>query len=480
MPISSLPSDYGIGSFGKNAFEFVDFLCNASQTYWQILPLGQTSYGDSPYQSTSIFAGNPYFVDLELLKEEGLLTESELLEAKHDTKRVDYEWLFNNRYKTLRKAFNRFKEDEDYQLFIKENDWVYAYALFMALKVKNEYCCWNSWNSEEKDFHNVFNKMDKYPDIKYWIFIQYEFFKQWKCLKKYANDKGILIIGDMPIYCAYDSVEVWQQKEDFLLDENYNPTVVAGCPPDAFSDEGQLWGNPIYNYPKMKEDNFIWWVERIEFNLNIYDILRVDHFRGFESYYVIPYGDINAINGHWEKGYGYDIFDCVKKQLPNAPIIAEDLGLITKEVVDLIEHCGFPRMKVLQFAFDELNNEYLPRMYPNDNCIVYTGTHDSDCTYSWIKQCSKQRKYFFNKEVIRKKGDNRVVSLIKMALNSIANYAIIPLQDYMGLSNEEARMNMPSTSIGNWQWRVSKEQLNKSLCSKIRKITIECQRGRTN
>ena len=477
MPISSLPNKYGIGSFGKEAFDFVDFLKDSKQSYWQILPLGQTSYGDSPYQSPSINAGNPYFVDLDILYEEGLLTRKELKEAIHKTKKVDYGWLFENRYLTLRKAFSRFTKNNEYKRFIKKNPWVNDYALFMSLKVKNNYVSWNLWSKNEQDYKRIKKEENEYQEeVDFWSFIQFEFFRQWNNLKKYANKNHIEIIGDMPIYVAYDSVDVWKDKKNYLLDKNYNPTVVAGCPPDGFSPDGQLWGNPIYNYKRMQKDNFSWWVDRMKFNLTIYDIVRIDHFRGFAGYYTVPFKDKTARNGKWKKGMGKEIFTAINNAIPNARVIAEDLGFIDQPVVDLIKYCGYPRMKMLQFAFYDDGAEFLPRMYENDNCIVYSATHDSDCSKTWLKEQDNKTVKSFRRETSSFKGDSGVVKLIKLAMTSIANYAIIPLQDYLELTNEEGRMNTPSTSVGNWQWRVNSRAINKHLSKKIKNITEACKR----
>ena len=478
MPISSLPNKYGIGSFGKEAFDFVDFLKDSKQSYWQILPLGQTSYGDSPYQSPSINAGNPYFVDLDILYEEGLLTRKELKEAIHKTKKVDYGWLFENRYLTLRKAFSRFTKNNEYKRFIKKNPWVIDYGLFISLKEKNRNVSWNKWPSNEKKYSSAIKQKNIYKDeIDFWSFIQFEFFKQWSNLKKYANDNQIEIIGDMPIYVAYDSVDVWKDKKNYLLDKNNNPTVVAGCPPDYFSEDGQLWGNPIYNYNHMKQNGYEWWIERLKFNLNLYDIVRIDHFRGFAGYYTVPYGDKTARNGKWKKGKGKEIFTEIKNKVKDVKVIAEDLGYIDKPVEDLIDFCGFPGMKVLQFAFTDDGDKYLPRNFVNSNCVVYTGTHDSDCSLSWIKRMSKTTKKKFINETKMFINKSDVERFIKLAMNSIADYAIIPLQDYIELSNREGRVNIPSTSTGNWQWILDDKAINNKLIRKIKTITESSGRG---
>lgn len=383
LPISSLPSNYGIGGFGKSAYKFIDFLKETNQTCWQILPLNPTSYGDSPYQSPSSLAGNPYFIDLDLLYQDKLLTKDELKENINKSKNVDYGWLFNTRFNVLRKAFNRFVKNDDYYEFLKRSDyWLNDYAKFMALKEKNNYKDWLNWD--------VLDVNEE--DLEFWYFIQYLFDKQWNDVLKYAHNNGITIIGDMPIYVALDSVDVWMNKSDFLLDKDNYPTLVAGCPPDGFSPDGQLWGNPIYNWEKMKQDNFSWWIKRIKRHLELYDIIRIDHFRGFAGYYAIPYGDATARYGAWHSAPGKELFKTVNETFNDAKIIAEDLGFITPDVRELLEFTGYPGMKILQFAFYDEDAEFLPRMYKTSNCVVYTGSHDADCTYTWIKNIEGDAK----------------------------------------------------------------------------------------
>jgi len=392
LHITSLPSPYGIGAFGKEAYEFVDFLKEAGQSYWQILPLGMTSFGDSPYQSFSAYAGNPYFIDLNILIEAGCLKEDELIDIDFgdDEDEVDYEKVFLNRMPILRSAYRRaIKEKRDEIVAFKEEniDWIDDYSLYMTAKTDHDLKSWQEWDEDIKlrkpeaikYYRNNFE-----DEINFWVYLQYEFFKQWNSLKKYANDNGIEIIGDIPIYVAEDSADVWANSNLFLLDEELRPTKVAGCPPDAFSETGQLWGNPIYDWDAMEESEFDWWIKRIEANYRLYDIIRIDHFRGFESYWQVPYGDKTAIDGEWIKGPGMKLFNAIKNKLGDISVIAEDLGFLTDEVLKFREESGFPGMKVLQFAFDTREeSDYLPHNY-DKNCVVYTGTHDNDTADGWF------------------------------------------------------------------------------------------------
>ena len=473
MPISSLPSIYGIGNFGKKAYEFADFLKETGQSYWQVLPLNPTSYGDSPYQSPATLAGNPYFIDPESLYKEKLITKEELKGAINKSKRIDYGWLFNTRYDLLRKAYARFKKNEDYEKFVLDNKhWLDDYALFMSLKAKNNYCAWINWDEKYRNIELARKCMDEFSEeMSFWCFVQYEFNKQYTALHEYVNSLGIKIIGDMPIYVAHDSMDVWCNPSDFLLDEDYNPVIVAGCPPDGFSPLGQLWGNPIYNWEKMKKDGFGWWNNRIRENFKLYDVLRIDHFRGFAGYYSIPFGNENAINGKWFKAPGLELFENIKKNFPDSLIIAEDLGFITDDVRELLKATGFPGMKILQFAFYDENSEFLPRMFESSNSIVYTGSHDSDCTKTWYKELNENTKMRFKKEVKRVKKESATMSLIKMALSSKAALAIIPIQDYLELENKDGRINTPAVAVGNWTWRISPKFKTKKLIDKIYQVS---------
>ena len=478
MPVFSLPSRYGIGGFGKSAYDFVDFLEATGQTCWQVLPLNPTSYGDSPYQSPASAAGNPYFIDLQMLVSQRLLTKQELASQRIASKRVDYGHLFNTRYDVLRLAYSRFEPSEAYEKFVKENEkWLTDYALFMALKVEYNFCCWTEWQPEHRDRKQAENCREKYEEeMNFWRWCQFEFFSQWKKLSEYAHKKGIQIIGDMPIYVAHDSVDVWAAPEQFLLDENFYPTVVAGCPPDGFSVDGQLWGNPIYNWELMEKEGFRWWLDRIGAVFHLYDILRIDHFRGFAGYYNIPYGEATAVNGKWDSAPGCALFRAVSKAFPKAKIIAEDLGFITEDVRELLQETGFPGMKMLHFAFYDEDSENLPRMYESDNCVVYSASHDSDCSYTWCKNISGDARRRFNRDCTRHPGQHRVYDLIEFAFESRANLAMVPLQDYLLLSNEKGRMNEPATAEGNWAWRVSTRYNTEKLRKQILELTERTNR----
>ena len=476
LHISSLPSDYGIGTMGKEAYKFVDFLKSAKQTLWQILPVGPTSYGDSPYQSFSTNAGNPYFIDLDTLCEEGLLKKTDYSKIKWgtDTKRTDYEAIYNNRFKVLRKAFDNFKTGDltEFNDFLQKNErWISNYALFMSIKDAMEGKSWLEWDDglRKRDSHSLWEfKSTHEDDVMFWEFLQFKFFEQWDKLKEYANENGISIIGDIPIYVALDSAEVWVYPDLFELDEDLMPTAVAGCPPDAFSPTGQLWGNPLYNWEKHKEFGYNWWIDRIKSATTLYDIVRIDHFRGFEGYYSIPYGHETAENGKWLKGPGLDLFNAVKNELGDLPIIAEDLGFLTEDVHKLLKNSGFPGMKVLEFAFDPREeSNYLPHTY-TQNSVVYVGTHDNNTVNGWIKELDKDTLAFCKKYL--NADDDLVWKLIKTAMASVSETAIIQMQDYLELG-EEARMNIPSISGGNWQWRMNKKALTKKLAEKIADIT---------
>ena len=479
MPVSSLPSPYGIGSFGKSAYDFIDMLAECSQKCWQVLPLNPTSYGDSPYQSPASAAGNPYFIDLDLLAEDGLLTDKELKGERVSTKKVDYGRLFNTRYNILRLAHSRFKPDAAYRSFCRKNeDWLADYSLFMALKVKNSWKAWVEWNEDEKISRLARKNALLYAEeMTFWNWVQFEFFKQWINIRKYAGEKGITVIGDIPIYVAHDSVDVWAAPAEFLLDDDYMPITVAGCPPDAYAEDGQLWGNPIYDWRKMEREHFTWWIARVRAAFGLYDILRIDHFRGFASYFSIPFGDKNARRGEWLEAPGKELFDAIKKAVPSSKIIAEDLGFITDDVRELLEYTGFPGMKVIPFALYDQDNEYLPRMYPSDNCVVYSASHDSDCTASWCKTLKGKAKKIFNAECPSADGQSRTEAVIELAMRSRANLCVITMQDYLELTNAKGRMNTPSIATGNWQWRLDERALTEELKSKIKNLTEKCERA---
>ena len=483
LAVSSIPSKYGIGSFSKEAYEFVDFLEKAGQKLWQILPLGPTGYGDSPYQSFSTFAGNPYYIDLEALIEEGLLTEKEC--DKYDfgdnDEYVDYEKIYLSRFKALRKAYknSNIAARPEFQAFIKENAyWLDDYALYMAVKIYNKNIGWNEWDEDIKLRKPA--AMKKYKEqlaeeIEFYQFQQFCFTKQWFSLKQYANEKGIEIIGDIPIYVAFDSADAWANPELFQFDEECTPIAVAGCPPDAFSITGQLWGNPLYKWEYHKKTNYAWWMKRIAYCYKLYDIVRIDHFRGFDEYYSIPYGNPTAEIGKWMPGPGYALFKTMKETLGEKPVIAEDLGFLTDTVVELVKKTGYPGMKILQFAFDSReDSDYLPTNY-TPNCVVYTGTHDNDTTMGWYRVLNKADKAFARKYVGIKGTRGIYWKFIRSAMNSVADTAVIPMQDYLGLGSE-ARMNIPSTLGINWKWRMKADACTDRLAKKIKKLSKECDR----
>ena len=480
MGISSIPSKYGIGCFSKEAYDFVDQLKKAGQQYWQILPLGPTGYGDSPYQSVSTFAGNPYFIDLETLIDKKLLTkeECENCDWGGSESYVDYEKMYLSRYKLLRKAYERadLKNDPDYAVFLKkEKDWLLDYSLFMAIKNAQNGKCWIDWPEELKDRHSKAVKeaeKELAEEVGFYSFQQYCFTTQWNKLKEYANEKGIQIIGDVPIYVALDSSDAWANPEMLQFDEDYNPKAVAGCPPDAFSAIGQLWGNPLYDWKKLKKDNYGWWVQRMSHSLKLYDVVRIDHFRGFDEYYAIPYGDETAENGEWEKGPGMELFRALHKEIKELRVIAEDLGFLTESVLEMLKESGFPGMKVLQFAFDgSEDSSYLPYKY-DSNCVVYTGTHDNETTKGWLENLQGHDLKFVREYIncYEQPVNDCVWALIRMALSSVAELAIIPIQDYLCLGNE-TRMNAPSTLGDNWKWRLTKNQISETTLYHMREVT---------
>lgn len=474
MPIFSLPSKYGIGTFGKAAYQFIDFLKKSGQTYWQILPTGVTGFGDSPYQSVSAFAGNPYFIDLDLLIDDGYIKKADIeaLEWGEDYSKVDYEAMFNSKYKILRIAYESFKikQPKDYNSFLADNEyWIECYALYSAIKAYHGGASFDTWEKgylkRDKEYIEK-AETELSEDISFHKFVQYLFFTQWQALKDYANENGVYIIGDIPIYVAYDSADVWGAPEQFQLDSDYTPKAVAGCPPDAFSSDGQLWGNPLYDWDYMKKDGFSWWIKRIEHCAKLYDVVRIDHFRAFSAYYSIPYGDENAVRGVWKKCCGKELFDTLKKKLGSLNIIAEDLGTIDDDVRKLLNYVGFPGMKVLQFAFDtESESCYLPHNI-GKNCVVYTGTHDNDTAIGYMKSASAKEIKFI-KDYLRI-GENESFNwaLIKSAMATAADTVILQMQDFLGLDNS-ARINTPATNENNWQWRIGEGCTNNWLAQII-------------
>lgn len=480
LPIASLPSPYGIGGFSKEAYEFIDLLEETGQKLWQILPLGPTSYGDSPYQSFSTFAGNPYFIDLDTLAEKGWLTKEacEASDYGDNESYIDYGRIYNSRFVLLKQAFlnSDILSDEKFTEFCKDNQhWLPDYALYMALKNQNDGKSWIEWEEEirlRKPEAVECYKRELEEECNFYEFLQYEFHEQWTKVKEYAHKKGIQIVGDVPIYVAFDSADTWANPELFQLDEKNLPLGVAGCPPDAFSATGQLWGNPLYNWAYHKKTGYDWWLKRIAYCFDLYDIVRIDHFRGFDEYYSIPYGDETAVNGHWEKGPGMDLFNTVKEKLGELDIIAEDLGFLTESVFQLLKDSGYPGMKVLQFAFDPSeDSDYLTYKYQR-NCVVYTGTHDNDTTAGWFEKLSDGDKEvalrYMNSFYTPKEEQHW--DLIALAMRSTADTCIIPVQDFLGLGSE-ARINMPSTLGDNWKWRMTKGAFSEELKEKIRRMT---------
>ena len=474
MPISSIPSPYGIGTMGKQARKFVDFLVKGGQKYWQILPICPTSYGDSPYQSFSSFAGNPYFIDLEYLCKDKLLTkkECESFQWGSNPKYVDYGIMYESRYALLLKVYARFtkKEPQDFEKFCEnEKQWLDDYALFMALKDANGGQAWSNWDKslrlrEKKAMEEATETYSE--EIRFYKMLQYLFYQQWNALKTYANEAGIEIIGDVPIYVAGDSADVWANPDQFYLDENLEPIEVAGCPPDAFSDDGQLWGNPLFRWDVMKKDGYTWWTRRIKAMSELYDIIRIDHFRGFDSFYAIPAKDDTAKNGQWKQGPGMDLFCELEKKLGKLPIIVEDLGFLTPSVHKLLKDSGFPGMKVIQFAFDSREeSDYLPHTYTN-HCVVYTGTHDNDTVMGWMKTAPKASVKYAKEYLNLTKEEGYNWGMMRAAWSSVADMAIVPMQDILGLGSE-ARINTPSTLGNNWKWRATPEQIDAKVAKKL-------------
>ncbi len=482
MHISSLPGDTGIGTLGREAYNFVDFLAKSGQTYWQVLPLCPTGFGDSPYQSFSTFAGNPYFVDFDFLCDNGLLNKEDYSEINwgNNEEKVDYDRVFEYKFNILKIAYNNFIPDEKYYDFCKENDfWLSDFALYMALKDENNGKSWDHWDNalvvRKKSAIESANERLKIQ-VEFYKTIQYFFFIQWRDLKKYANDKGIKIIGDIPIYVAGDSADVWANPKQFLLDENCNPIEVAGCPPDAFSDEGQLWGNPLYNWDYMKKDGYSWWKRRIEHLCKICDVIRIDHFRGFESYYCIPSYSKTAKIGEWRKGPGIEFFREIERDLGKKEIIAEDLGYLTPAVKKLLKQSKYPGMKVLQFAFDtDEENDYLLHNFTK-NSVAYTGTHDNDTIIGFMTKTAPRKTRKRAREYLRlsrKEGYNW--GMMKAVWSSNSDIAIVTMQDLLGLGND-ARMNFPSTTENNWQWRAKSDYITDELAEKVLYYTTLYQR----
>ena len=481
LPVTSLPSKHGIGAFTEEAYDFVRFLKKAGQSYWQILPLGPTGYGDSPYQSFSTFAGNPYFIDLDVLADMGLITKEEIAgtDLGNDPERVDYEKIYYGKNALLKKAFERCSETlPGFDEFEQENAyWLEDYALYSAIKEYYGSKSFLLWPEEvrKRKPEVLLQLTEKLADtIRFYKFQQFLFASKWKALKDYANELGIRIIGDLPIYVALDSADTWAHPELFQLDENGLPSAVAGCPPDAFAADGQLWGNPLYDWAYHEDTGYDWWMSRLGKALELYDIVRIDHFRGFDSFYSIPYGDKTAANGHWEKGPGKSLIDCINNTYGSDRVIAEDLGYLTDSVMELVRHSGYPGMKVIQFAFDSREaGNYLPHNY-DKNTVVYTGTHDNDTMAGWCVNVDREdykraQEYMdFTDEMVKDGRPEK--KFIRLVLGSVSDTAIIPMQDYLGLGSW-ARTNTPSTLGTNWLWRMRKDALTDELAEEIRGLT---------
>ena len=487
MHISSLPGKYGIGSFGQSAYDFVDFLVRTKQRYWQILPLGTTSYGDSPYQSFSAFAGNTYFIDFDVLIEEGLLNEADVKGADFgdDPRKVDYAKIFDARRPIMEKAVARFlKADDlsDYESFVEQNAaWLEVFAEYMAIKEHFDNLAWTEWPDEairRREAASLASYREKLADkLTYHRVTQYLFFKQWLRLKAYANEHHIEIVGDMPIYVAADSADVWAQPHFFKTDAVGKPTCVAGCPPDEFSETGQLWGNPIYDWEAMDKDGYAWWIERLRESFKIYDIVRIDHFRGFESYWEVPADSDTSATGKWVKGPDYKLFAAVKEALGDLNIIAEDLGFMTDEVIELRERTGFPGMKILQFAFNP-DDESIdsPHLAPN-NSVMYTGTHDNNTVLGWYKDEIDDATRQYMAQYTNRKEYETVPHATIFA--SVSFMAIATMQDLLELDSA-ARMNYPSTIGGNWTWRMTAEELNPIVEGELYSLTKTYRRMNTD
>ena len=477
MHVTSLPNAYGIGSMGQCAYDFVDFLCEAGQSYWQILPLNPTGYGDSPYQSFSTYAGNHYLIDLDQLIREGLLEQAEVnaVSWSRDENRVDYGCLYENRTKLLHTAFERFRPDARFTAFVAENAyWMEDYALFMALKDAFHGRAWQNWSvSLLMRIPAVLEtyRQDLKEQIEFQYFLQYKFFEQWKALRTYANERGIRIIGDVPIYVPLDSADVWANHHLFQLDQSRRPKMVAGCPPDSFSADGQLWGNPLYDWDKMKQTGFEWWIQRLKAASRMYDVVRLDHFRGFESYWAIPAGDATAANGCWKQGPGLAFIQAIQEALPNLDFIAEDLGYVTPEVRQLQEDSGYPGMKVMEFAFDSREaGNYLPHLYPV-NSVCYSGTHDNLTMQQWFDEAAPADVAEAKAYMGLSEEEGYVWGMIRGCMGSVSKLCVIQMQDYLELGGE-ARMNFPGTLTNkNWTWRAGEGFITPELTRRILQMT---------
>ena len=475
LPVFALPSPYGIGTLGQAAYDFVDFLRQAGQSWWQMLPLGPTGYGDSPYQSFSSYAGNPYFIDLDLLRRDGLLTAQEIasLAWGSDPARVDYAALYENRFVLLQKAAERgwARDRAEVQLFARQNaQWLPDYALYMAVKRHFDEKPWTQWPDEAIRLRKP-EAMAQYrqmlaSDIRMFTYSQFLFFRQWNALRAYAHEQGVGIIGDLPIYVSMDSADVWAEPAFFQLDSNGYPTETAGVPPDCFSRDGQLWGNPLYRWEAMKADGYGWWIRRVDGAAKLYDMLRIDHFRGFESYWAVPYGDTTAKNGHWVKGPGMDLVQVLLNWFPQMQFIAEDLGFLTPEVRELLADSGLPGMKVLEFAFDSREpSNYLPHLY-TPHCVCYTGTHDNAPLPAWKEEADPDDLALAVQYLGLNEEEGFHWGVLRGGMSSVAELFVAQMQDYLGLG-AESRINTPGEPVGNWQWRLHPGQLTAALSRRM-------------
>ena len=487
MAMSSLPSEHGIGTMGKSAYKFVDFLRDSGQKYWQLLPLCPTSYGDSPYSSFSTFAGNPYLIDLDLLCRDKLLKKAEYTDIDwgSDPAKVDYGKIYQHRFGVLRLAFGRGKKKYAAELaeFRRANAWVENYALFMALKAHFGMVSWTEWPEEDIRKHEP-EAVEKYraelaEEIDFQVFMQCMFFRQWNALRDYAHEQGVEFIGDVPIYVALDSADVWSESRFFQLDEDNVPVEVAGVPPDDFTDEGQLWGNPLYDWDAMKADGYGWWIRRIDGAKKLYDIIRIDHFRGFESYWAVPYGDTTAKNGRWRPGPGMDLVGVLLGWFRDLRLIAEDLGYTTPEVRKLLADSGLPGMKILQFAFDPHGeSDYLPYRCER-NSVCYVGTHDNETVNGWLKGIGKADKEFAKRYMHITDDEGWCWGLIRTGMGTTSDLFVMQMQDVLELGGE-CRMNTPGTQCGNWVWRMLPDAVSPALAKKLRVYTETYRRTQTS